>query len=124
MFKFVAKLINKLVGQRDYSAQEVCYILFNLPLTDCSRTILNVNLCCEEDQPKTYFTEGRSVLVKYKERPPSLEAVSYLDYLLHYDHAKNRVRPQARPRILKFYPLYSPELDREDFSRVKLMLQY
>ncbi|KAF1951410.1 hypothetical protein CC80DRAFT_424699, partial [Byssothecium circinans] len=100
---------------------EVCYILFNLPLTDCSRTILNVNLRCKEDQPKTYvfqanhqvndevieedtpqFTKGRSVLVKYKERP----------------------LPQARPRILKFYPLYSPKLDREDFSRVKLMLHH
>ncbi|KAF1962382.1 hypothetical protein CC80DRAFT_400759, partial [Byssothecium circinans] len=30
----------------------------------------------------------------------------------------------ARPRILKFYPLYSPKLDREDFSRVKLMLHH
>ncbi|KAF1949334.1 hypothetical protein CC80DRAFT_510569 [Byssothecium circinans] len=85
MFKFAAKLMNKSAGQRDYSAQEVCHILFNLPLTDCSHTILNVNLHCEEDQPKT---------------------------------------PWARPRILKFYPLYSPELDREDFSRVKLMLHH
>ncbi|KAF1951405.1 hypothetical protein CC80DRAFT_424663, partial [Byssothecium circinans] len=61
-------------------------------------------------------TKGHSVLVKYKERPLLLKAVSYLDYLLYYDH--------ARPRILKFYPLYSPKLDREDFSRVKLILHH
>jgi ATP-dependent DNA helicase PIF1 len=44
----VTKLMNKLVGERDYSAQEVCHMLLNLPLCDSSgdrRRIILVELC-------------------------------------------------------------------------------
>jgi ATP-dependent DNA helicase PIF1 len=44
----ITKLMNKLVGERDYSAQEVCHMLLNRPLCDSSgdrRRIILVELC-------------------------------------------------------------------------------
>jgi hypothetical protein len=40
----ITKLMNKLISERDYSAQEVCYILLNLPLYYSSRDIITINL--------------------------------------------------------------------------------
>jgi hypothetical protein len=32
MVSFAAKLMNKLISERDWSAQEICHLLMNLPL--------------------------------------------------------------------------------------------
>jgi hypothetical protein len=47
MKSFATKLMNSLVGKRDYSAQEVCYLLMGAPLTHCSRIFVNVDYCLE-----------------------------------------------------------------------------
>jgi len=40
LLSFVSKMLNKLIGERDYSAQEVCHLLLNLPLQEGSRAVL------------------------------------------------------------------------------------
>src|SRR5208282_3927851 len=42
ILSFVSKIINKLIGKRDYSAQETCYILLKLSLYKDSCIILSV----------------------------------------------------------------------------------
>jgi ATP-dependent DNA helicase PIF1 len=145
LFSFASKLMNRAAGQRDYGSQEVSHILFGLPLTHCSRTFISVNCKPEQDHATTFvfqdqnpdaeadgdgdedipYKKGQSVLTKYKGRPPALEDVTYLDFLLHYSHtAPIKRRPRARPRVLRFFPLYSPILQAEDYSRVMMMLQH
>ena len=36
MLSFVSKMMNRLIGERDYSAQEVCHLLLGLPLQEDS----------------------------------------------------------------------------------------
>ena len=101
--------MNKLVGQRDYSSQEVMHTLFGLPLVHCTRTSILVDCRPEDTLPTTYFfhyqqqdvgdngdttsfKEGRSVLQKYKERPDELTTITYLDFLLHFGHGKKDMR--------------------------------
>ncbi len=42
---FVSHLINKLVSERDWTAQEVYHHLLNLPLVKGSRVVLDVDCC-------------------------------------------------------------------------------
>lgn len=43
-----SKLMNQLVGERDWSAQEVCHLLLDLPLLHVSRQVINVDLRPED----------------------------------------------------------------------------
>lgn len=59
----------------------------------------------------------------------NLDQLTFFDFVQHCDIQKGRLirRPQARPRILRLYPLYSdiPDEDGyEDYCRVKLMLHH
>ena len=46
----MSKLLNKLIGERDWSAQEVSHILLGLPLQDSSRHVITVDCRPEEVQ--------------------------------------------------------------------------
>jgi ATP-dependent DNA helicase PIF1 len=143
MKSFATKLMNSLVGERDYSAQEVCHLLIGAPLTHCSRILVNVDCRPEQGQIVTFafqdgaqpsedaecddvnFKQSRSVLEKYKSRPPTDEFVSYLDFLLHFTHDRTtKRRTKAKPRMLNFMPRYSPIAEPDHFARVKLMLHH
>jgi hypothetical protein len=43
MLSFVSKMMNRLIGERDYSAQEVCHLLLGLPLQEDSRVVGSVD---------------------------------------------------------------------------------
>jgi ATP-dependent DNA helicase PIF1 len=143
MTSFATKLMNSLVGERDYSAQEVCHLLMGSPLTHCSRTFVSVDCRPEQAQVVTFafqngaqpseepecdninFKQGRSVLEKYRSRLPIDKSVSYIDFLLHFTHNKTpKRRIRAKARILNFMPRYSPVAEPEHFARVKLMLHH
>jgi len=126
--------MNKLVGEREWSAQEVCHLLLNLPLSSGSRTVLNVN-CRPLDQQPSYITiedgevktAGKSIFEKYMDRPPDLSNLTLLDFLRNFDHRSYRKRPRAPPRVLQYFPRYKAERDSvqyEDYCRVKMMLHH
>jgi hypothetical protein len=126
----VTKLLNKLIGDRDYSAQEVCHYLLDLPLRHSSRSVVSVDLRPEEHHSHFYRIEGEetrrglSLLEKYKERIDTDENVTYICFLRCHDHRKPYgLRPRAKERILTYFPRYSPE-DTENFGRAKLMLHH
>jgi hypothetical protein len=52
---FVSKVMNTLVGDRDWSAQEVCYLLLDLPLKHNTRRVINVNLRRPEEHAQLFF---------------------------------------------------------------------
>jgi ATP-dependent DNA helicase PIF1 len=128
---FVTKVMNRFIGERDISAQEVCHILSKLPLQQASRETIRVDLRPETDRDDRYdvdndgvVSRGKSKLDKYLARAPALEDVSYFQFLRLYDFSPRatRPRPRARPRVLTYYPLYQPTEHYEDFSRAKLLL--
>jgi hypothetical protein len=139
---FVTKIMNRLVGERDWSTQEVCHLLLNLPLSNSTRRVLNVNVKRPKDQPQLFVRykgqvdgsgtiakarKGRSLLQKYMERPEELEHVTYLDFCRKFTHDnKPRRRPRAKDRCLNIWPRYKKDNDdeMEDFARARLMLHH
>jgi ATP-dependent DNA helicase PIF1 len=124
----VAKLMNQLVGERDWSSQEVCHYVLELPLINSSRTVISVDMRPQDQQSDLFFAEGdeprkgKSVLQKYLERSEVEYGVTYLQFLLHHNHSPPYSRrPQAAARILNFFPRYRSD-NVEDFARCKLML--
>src|SRR5271170_74749 len=74
LLSFVSKMLNKLIGERDWSAQEVSHILLQLPVQYCSREVVTLDCRPEEDQPDLLVLESgevsaqRSVLRRYRDR--------------------------------------------------------
>jgi ATP-dependent DNA helicase PIF1 len=48
LLSFVSKMLNKLIGEWDWSAQEVSHILLQLPVQESSRSV--VTLDCQPEQ--------------------------------------------------------------------------
>jgi ATP-dependent DNA helicase PIF1 len=88
----VTKLMNKLIGERDYAAQEVCHLLLSLPLKQSSRTPIYVDMRPLAAQPSLVHVEdgearrGLSILEHYMRRPEDFDDVSYLKFLLSHKH--------------------------------------
>src|SRR5436305_6371606 len=126
--------MNKLVGERDWSAQEICHLLLNLPLSSGSRNTLNVNCWPLDQQPSRIVIEngevnnaGRLVFENYMGRPPELSNLTLLDFLRNFDHRNYKRRPKALPRVLQYFPRYKAERDSaqyEDYCHVKMMLHH
>ena len=74
LLSFVSKMLNKLIGERDWSAQEVSHILLRLPVQHCSREVVTFDCRPEEAQPDLLVLESgeisarRSVLQRYRDR--------------------------------------------------------
>ena len=134
MHSFMQKLMNKLVGERNWSSQEINHIMFGLPLLHCSRQFVDLDCRPDDDKLDAYHFQagdsedglkrGKSILDKYIERP-QLEGVSLYVFLLNFTHRKPfKARPRAKDRIVSYFPRYKARLDPENFARVKLMLHH
>jgi ATP-dependent DNA helicase PIF1 len=91
----VTKLMNKLIGDRDFSAQEVCHYLLNLPLQHSSRSFVSVDLRPEDKHSHLYqqggdgeVRRGLSVIEKYKDRVEQDKDVTYISFLKRYNYNK------------------------------------
>ncbi|EXU94892.1 PIF1-like helicase [Metarhizium robertsii] len=104
LLSFSSRLMNKLIAERDYSAQEISHLLLNIPLQEGTRGCYK----------------------KYLERNDQHEEISYLEYLQSYNlKTWRRLATNAKKRVLSYFPRYrsmeaSPQFN--DFCRVKLMM--
>jgi ATP-dependent DNA helicase PIF1 len=140
LLSFVSKMLNKLIGERDWSAQEVSHLLLQIPVQDSSRGVVNLDCRPEEAQDDLIILESgdistrRSVLRRYRDRLTDtrngnrfLPALSLFDCLRLWDWLIWKIRPRASPRVINYYPRYlndpkSPGYS--DYCRVKLMLHH
>jgi ATP-dependent DNA helicase PIF1 len=75
LLSFVSKMLNKLIGERDWSAQEVSHILLQLPVQKSSRMLASLD-CRPEDAQRDLIvlletggtTAQRSALQRYRDR--------------------------------------------------------
>jgi ATP-dependent DNA helicase PIF1 len=84
LLSFVSKMLNKLIGERDWSAQEVSYLLLQLPVQDLLRSTVNLDCRPEDKQSDLIDLESgditirRSVLQKYRARCKTLQYSGHL----------------------------------------------
>jgi len=57
LLSLTSKLLNKLVGERDWSAQEVCHILLGHSLQEGTRQVITLDCRPEKDQAEQLFIE-------------------------------------------------------------------
>lgn len=129
LFSLVSKTMNKLIGERDWSAQEVFHILLNIPLQAGSREVLSLD--CRPDQSTEAIDiqddeiarKGTTKLKKYCSRPVYKDDLTFFAYLTLCDKSFE-LRPRAKPRFINYFPRYHPLKDVENFARIKLMLHH
>ena len=74
LLSFVSKMLNKLIGERDWSAQEVSHILLQLPVQKSSWMLVSLDCRLEEVQRDLIVLESgevtaqRSALRRYRDR--------------------------------------------------------
>jgi ATP-dependent DNA helicase PIF1 len=131
LLSLVSKTMNKLVGERDWSSQEVMHVLLNIPLQQGSRDVVTLDCRPNQDSQAIQFNEdgevvlkGSSKLQKYLNRPEELEGLTFFVYLTRYDWKKCTERPKAKPRLINYFPRYDIEKTPEDYARVKMMLHH
>ncbi|PGH14938.1 hypothetical protein GX50_09011, partial [[Emmonsia] crescens] len=133
MTSVVAKVLNRFVGERDWSAQEVCHQLMGEPLVETSRVVVTLYCFPINTGEDTFeitdndIVRQESIIDKYRVRSPAVELVTLLDYARHYNWSTNRPRPRARPRVISYFPRYPSnreDIKYEDFCRVKMMLHH
>src|SRR3981081_2558722 len=133
-------MLNKLIGERDWSAQEISHVLLQLPVQRSSRMLVSLDCRPEEDHPDLIVLESgeistqRSALQRYRDRlrdtgneNATLLGLSLFDCLQYWDWLTWRVRPQANPWVINYYPWYlndSKSQTYSDYCRVKLMLHH
>ena len=88
--KAVQKLLIHSVGDRDYSAQETCHILLQLPIYKASRDFIVLSLDCSRAGEQNVQQDGRatalSILDHYLARPatPTFNNTTLLEFAQQY----------------------------------------
>ena len=132
--KAVQKLLINSVGERDYSAQETCHLLLQLPMFKASRDFIVLSLDgsravedqLNEDQPATAL----SILDHYVARPttPQFRDMKLLQFARQYTMPKELGSDPSRRRkdvVVIVRPYFSPEPNSpnyEQYCRQRLML--
>ena len=136
LLSLTSKLINKLLIERDWSAQKIYHILLNKILKNGLRIVLSVDYRPKKQYKITINIDSKesvtnkSTFDKYKSRPEQYKKISYYNFLRLYGYSiKNlyKLRPRAEARVLGYFPIYNnaPENDQyNDFCRVKLILHH
>ena len=79
------KLLIETVIERDIGAQETCHMLLELPLVECRKKFVNLNVSCEVLKPVTINIENneedhtKSFIQGYKSRPLCMEGITLID---------------------------------------------
>ncbi|MCJ1360781.1 MAG: hypothetical protein MMC33_010790 [Icmadophila ericetorum] len=142
------RLLNALVGERDWTAQEVMHHLLGQRVVERSRAV--ESLCMRplgqlsmsvEAQDGGLIPKGKGWMQKYMDRqgyvdPTSkttlvagIDAVTLWDFVRLWRISKNTAqkRPRAKPHVVSLYPRYSWKPTHntyEDFCRAKMMLHH
>ena len=61
LLSFVSKMLNKLIGERDWSAQEVSHLLLQIPVQDSSRGVVSLDCRPEEAQDDLIVLESGDI---------------------------------------------------------------
>ncbi|KAJ7151287.1 hypothetical protein C8R43DRAFT_836878, partial [Mycena crocata] len=146
------KLLNKMLGERTYSAQETAHlpgalgiapgVLLGIPLVRTSVSFQTLNLSAEGgvrelqaeeaddvDEPAERPVTGNSWFQRYMQRAPELEELSMHDVFRNYTWVKTqwRKRRASSDVILRTFPRISPNPDGDQYEaycRTKILLHH
>ena len=116
------KLLTETIIERDIGAQETCHMLLELPLVECSRRFVNLNVSHEVFKPITINNENendeenteeqtKSFIDGYKKRPLCMEAVTLIDVARSWIYnpkrrRENKWEPRDKAAIVRVFPIF------------------
>ena len=111
------KLLTETVIERDIGAQETCHMLLQLPLVECSRNFVNLNVSREVFKPVVINDDGneeeltKSIVNGYKTRPYCMEGISLIDVSRSWMYnskrrGDNRWGTRKKATIVRVFPRY------------------
>jgi ATP-dependent DNA helicase PIF1 len=139
LLSFVSKMLNKLVGERDWSAQEVSHILLELPVQEASQTVVTLDCRPEKCQDNVIVLEDgevstqRSPVRRYQDRTrdapgaQELKSVTLFNWLQFWDWKTFTIRTRAPSQVINYWPRYPADPEAatyNNFCCVKLMLHH
>ena len=129
----VQKLLTNCVGERDYSAQETCHLLLQLPMFKSSREFILLSLDGSREVEENLTEDGRatapSILDQYMVRPATshFNTITLLEFARQYTMPKQpNTEPKQRSKkvVVISRPYCSPNPDGpnyEQYCRQSLM---
>ena len=114
LLSFVSKMLNKLIGERDWSAQEVSHILLQLPVQESSRSVVTLDCRPEQSQDDLIVLEDgdittqRSPTKRYQDRNTdapgalALRSTTLFDWLQFWDWKTFQIRARAPSRVINY----------------------
>ena len=132
--KAFQKLLIHTVGERDYSAQETCHLLLQIPLYHSSRNFASLNLNkeanrwlhdSEHNENNEVKKTDPSPLQRYCSRSTELSDVSLFRLYLQYKLVRGEWVKCSKENIVRIWPRPSPIKNGpqwEEFCRVKVLL--
>jgi ATP-dependent DNA helicase PIF1 len=140
------KMLNKMLGERTYSAQETAHLLLGIPLVRASATFKTVyigpdgsnrelavqdpdaELAAGGGEDENLVTDD-SWIQRYMNRSPEMEALSLQDVLTKYSWRKSKwcTKRDKTKTVLRVYPRFSPNPEDEhyeDYCRTKVILHH
>jgi ATP-dependent DNA helicase PIF1 len=140
LLSFVSKMLNRMIAERDWSAQEVSHILLQLPVQSSSRAMVSLDCRPEDAQSNLIVLESgqisakRSVLQRYRGRlvdtangNAALRDLSLFQCLRFWDWIIWKLRPRAKLQVINYFSQYksNPHLEEySDYCRMRLMLHH
>lgn len=139
------KALNKMLGERTYSAQETAHLLLGIPLVRASVTFQTIytgtdggyrELAVQEaDTESGAMGENEDLvtddswLQRYMKRPPEMEVLSLQDVLSTHSWRKSKwcKKRNTTKTVLRVYPRFSPNPEDDhydDYCRTKVILHH
>ena len=124
--KTVQKLLINTVGERDYSAQETCHLLLQLPMFKASRDFIILSLdgsrAVEDHLEEGQRATALSIVDHYMERPntPHFNSMTLLEFARQYSMPKTlgaQPTPRNRRIVVIPRPYISPDPAGEKYKQ-------
>ena len=134
-------MLNKLLGERTYSAQETAHLLLGLPLVACSVSFQTINIASDgalrevtaddlgfNEQGERVVT-AESWLQRYMKRPAHMDSLSLHEVMRLYSW-RNQQWHKRKPStkvIVRAFPRLSPNPDDprfDEYCRLKVLLHH
>lgn len=138
------KVLNKMLGERTYSAQETAHLLLGIPLVRASVTFQTVytgtnggyrELAAHEGDTELAVGEDENLvtddswLQRYMKRPLEMESLSLQNVLSTYSWQKSKwcKKRDATKAVSRVYPRFSPNPEDDhydEYCRTKVILHH